>query len=188
MRTTRFWVVLITLAALAGPASADEIPVTLRLSTAGAEGKKTWFFDRLEGTVRPDGSFSATLNIGGRTWSATLYLVGTLRRSPSGGVGPLAPNGNGVVATVAAAGTAVNLSGSPLGFNLTACVDSTPPLDPILATQVLYGGSIAGGFIDGDGDGLSTVNSNGSLPYYRLYVENALCNAEGTETNVASLL
>src|SRR5262245_38893568 len=174
----------VCIALFASTAFAERLPVTVRMRVTEHGRQHVRVFDAIEGTLQPDGKFSGRVAISGRDWSAQALVYGQFvidrpARAPRGTVAVIDVRG--------ALGLAMGSLGAT-DFSADVCIDevfdnlgSSIPL--VNVTNAVYGGSVAGAFVDANADTDPTAASMfveaADPPMYRLFVDTDTCDPNG---------
>jgi hypothetical protein len=178
----RGWLGL-ALALVAVPAAAA--PARLRVTVTRNGVAESRVIERtVPRTFGAAGPASEKVNLSGNGWQMQGVVAGTTdARQPSGPV----PRGGITVSFLAKLGMALGFINNGVG---TVDVEAEVCLDGIFdSLPSVYGGSIAGSLLDGEGDGTGTV-TNDSMGHaiYELRWDSALCaDPNGTQASIHTL-
>ena len=166
-------------------ASASGAPARLRVTVTRDGLAETRVVERTTPRAGAPVTAAEPVRLSGDGWSLQGVVAGSqeLEQAPSGAD----PRGGVTIFTVGiglAAGF-VNVAEVPLDVAFGVCIDGFP-----VGAGAVYGGSIAGSLLDGDGNGTGSLTTDSAMnPIYHLRMASAPCSEvdPGTTAAVASL-
>ena len=165
------------------PALGERLPITVRLRVVEHGRSHIREFHGIEGSIRPDGRFAGKVAIGGSDWNAQAlvhgqFVVDRPATTPRGGTPATQVRGS--------LGLAMGSAGIT-DFSADVCIDKVfdaigTQFDLVNVQQAVYGGSVAGAFVDANADpdtpAATMFTDAQDPPMYRLFVDTDTCEPD----------